>query len=158
MNTRGINKPLIVVGDTDGLIAVLSEEDANHDKAVSTVAKLLQHDAQTVFPLTSIIETVTTLKRKLGRADLAEKVVSRITSGTLSIENVDTNMLNEALKVFDPKGSKQNTLFDAVVVATAKKVNTKIIFSTDNWYEKLGFILAASLFQKQNQNNRAEEL
>lgn len=60
-------------------------------------------------------------------------------------------MLNEALKVFDPKGSKQNTLFDAVVVATAKKLNTKIIFSTDNWYEKLGFILAANLFQKQKQ-------
>ncbi len=154
MNTLGINQPLIAVGDTDGLIAVLSEEDASHDKAVSTVAKLLQHDAQTVFPLTTIIETVTTLKRKLNRADLAEKVVSRITSGTsgaLSIENVDTDMLNEALKVFDPKGSKQNTLFDRVVVATAKKLNTKIIFSTDNWYEKLGFILATNLFQKQNQ-------
>ena len=150
MNTRGINQPLIAVGDTDGLIAILSEEDASHDKAVSTVEKLLQYDAQTVFPLTTIIETVTTLKRKLDRADLAEKVISRITSGTLSIENVDTVMLSEALKVFDPKGSKQNTLFDAVVVATAKKLNTKIIFSTDNWYEKLGFILATNLFQKQN--------
>ena len=147
MNTRGINQPLIAVGDTDGLIAVLSEEDAGHNKAVSTVAKLLQHDAQTVFPLTTIIETVTTLRRKLNRADLAEKVVSRIMDGTLSIENVDTDMLNEALKVFDPKRSKQNTLFDAIVVATAKKLNTKIIFSTDNWYEKLGFTLAANLFQ-----------
>ena len=147
MNTRGINQPLIAVGDTDGLIAVLSEEDAGHNKAVSTVAKLLQHDAQTVFPLTTIIETVTTLRRKLNRADLAEKVVSRIMDGTLSIENVDTDMLNEALKVFDPKRSKQNTLFDAIVVVTAKKLNTKIIFSTDNWYEKLGFTLAANLFQ-----------
>lgn len=147
MNTRGTNQQMIVVGDTDGLIAVLSEEDANHEKAVSTIAKLLEYDAQTVFPLTTIIETVTTLKRKLSRADLAEKVVSRITNETLSIENVDTGMLNEALKVFDPKGSKQNTLFDAIVVATAKKLNTKIIFSTDNWYEKLGFTLASSLLQ-----------
>ncbi len=151
MNTRGINQPLIAVGDTDGLIAILSEEDANHDKAVSTVEKLLQHDAQTVFPLTTIVETITTLKRKLNRTDLVQKVISRITSGTLSIENVDTVMLSEALKVFDPKGSKQNTLFDAVVVATAKKLNTKIIFSTDNWYEKLGFILATNLFQKKDQ-------
>ncbi|MEK7517648.1 MAG: hypothetical protein AAB583_03795, partial [Patescibacteria group bacterium] len=106
MNTRGINQPLIAVGDTDGLIAILSEEDANHDKAVSTVEKLLQHDAQTVFPLTTIVETITTLKRKLNRTDLVQKVISRITSGTLSIENVDTVMLSEALKVFDPKGSK----------------------------------------------------
>ena len=153
MNTLGTNQPLIAVGDTDGLIAVLSSEDANHEKAVSTVVLLLQHDAQTVFPLTTITETITTLKRKLGRVDLAEKVVKQITSGTLSIENVDTDMLNEALKVFNPKGSKQNTLFDALVVATAKKLNTKVIFSTDHWYEKLGFILAVNLFNDQNKKH-----
>ena len=151
MNTHGTNQPLIVVGDTDGLIAVLSSEDANHKKAVSTVVLLLQHDAQTVFPLTTITETITTLKRKLGRADLAEKVIKQITSGKLSIENVDTDMLSVALKVFNPKASKQNTLFDALVVATAKKLNTKVIFSTDDWYEKLGFILAVNLFQRPKQ-------
>lgn len=156
MNTPGINKPLIakqedapllvgefiVVGDTDGLIAILNEEDANHKKAVETVARLLQQDAQTVFPLTTIVETVTTLKRKLNKPGLAAKVVERITRGKLSIENVDLSLLNEALKVFDPRGSKQNTLFDALVVATAKKLGAKVIFSTDNWYSKLGFTLA----------------
>ncbi|MBI2330432.1 type II toxin-antitoxin system VapC family toxin [Candidatus Daviesbacteria bacterium] len=144
MNTPGI-KPLVVVGDTDGLIAILHEEDANHKKAVETVAKLLQYEAQTVFPLTTITETITTLKRKLNKPDLAAKVVERITSGNLSIENVDTEMLNEALKVFDPKGSKRNTLFDALVAATAKKLGTKVIFSTDDWYSKLGFTLAVNL-------------
>jgi len=46
MSIPGINQPLIVVGDTDGLIAILHEEDANHKKAVETVVRLLQHDAQ----------------------------------------------------------------------------------------------------------------
>ncbi len=152
MSTPGTSQPLIAVGDTDGLIAVLSSEDVNHEKALSTIEKLLQYDAQTVFPLTTITETVTTLKRKLNRPDLAEKVVNQVTLGTLSIENVDTDMLSVALKVFNPKGSKQNTLFDAIVVATAKKLNTKIIFSTDRWYEKLGFTLAGNLFREQNEN------
>ncbi len=142
---HGTNKPLIVVGDADGLIAILHEEDANHEKAVATVKNLMQQDAQTIFPLTTITETVTTLKRRLNKPDLAEKVVRQITSGILAIENVDTDMLSEALKVFDPKGSKQNTLFDALVVATAKKLGTNIIFSTDSWYEKLGFTLAVNL-------------
>lgn len=146
MNIPGTNRPIIVVGDTDGLIAILHEEDANHKKAVETVAKLLQHDAQTVFPLTTITETVTTLKRKLNKPGLAALVVEQITGGNLSIENVDTEMLNEALKVFDPRGRKQNTLFDALVVATAEKLGTKVIFSTDNWYSKLGFTLAVDLF------------
>jgi len=151
MNILGTNQPLIAIGDADGLIAVLSSEDANHEKAISTVEQLLQHDAQTVFPLTTIAEAVTTLKRKLRRVDLAEKVIKQITRGTLSIENVDTDMLSVALKVFDPKASKQNTLFDALVVATAKKLNTKVIFSTDDWYEKLGLILAVNLFQRPKQ-------
>lgn len=147
MNTPGTNKPLVVVGDTDGLIAILHEEDINHQQAVQTVAKLLQHDAQTVFPLTTITEAITTLRRKLNKPDLAAKIVARITDGQLSIENVDLDMLNEALKVFDPGSSKQNTLFDALVVATAKKLNTKVIFSTDDWYSKLGFTLAVNLFR-----------
>jgi large subunit ribosomal protein L23 len=61
MNILGTNQPLIAIGDADGLIAVLSSEDANHEKAISTVEQLLQHDAQTVFPLTTIAEAVTTL-------------------------------------------------------------------------------------------------
>lgn len=144
MNIPG-TKQLIVVGDTDGLIAVLSLEDANHESAVAIATKLLQLDAQIVFPITSIVETVTTLKRKLNKPDLAASVVARITSGALSIENVDTDMLTVALSVFDPTGSKKNTLFDALVVATAKKLNTKVIFSIDNWYTKLGFKLASEL-------------
>lgn len=65
---------------------------------------------------------------------MATRVVEAVTSGALTIENTDTDMLNEALKIFDPKGSKKNTIFDAMVVATAKKLNTNVIFSTDDWY------------------------
>jgi predicted nucleic acid-binding protein len=141
MNIHGTNQ-LLVIGDSDGLIAILNEEDKNHGLAKETVIKLLQHDAQTIFPLTTIVETVTTLKRKLSKPDLAARVVQQITKGKLAIENIDTEMLKEALKVFDPAGSKQNTLFDALVVATAKKLHAKVIFSFDKWYDRLGFKLA----------------
>lgn len=147
MSTLGIKKPLVVVGDTDGLIAILHEEDKHHKAAVETVSKLLQQEAQTTFPLTTITETITTLIRKLNQPNLAARVVRQITSGALTIEDTDTDMLDEALKVFDPKGSKKKTIFDAMVVACAKKLNTNIIFSTDGWYTKLGFTLAENLFK-----------
>lgn len=150
MSIPGTDKPLIVVGDTDGLIAILHEDDSHHQKTIETVVKLLQQDAQTVFPLTTITETITTLIRKLNQPDLAASVVGQITSGVLSIENSDTDMLDEALKVFDPKGSKKNTIFDAMVVATAKKLNTNVILSADEWYSKLGFTLAADLCKEKN--------
>lgn len=149
MSTPG-TKPLVVVGDTDGLIAILHEADLHHRQAVATVAKLVAHDAQTVFPLTTITETITTLIRKLNQPDLAAQVVERIATGALTIENTDTDMLNVALKVFDPKGSKKKTIFDAMVVACAKKLNTRVIFSTDDWYSKLGLTLAVNLFQDED--------
>lgn len=145
MSIPGTSKSMIVVGDTDGLIAILHEEDINHKKAVETVTKLLKQHAQTVFPLTTILETITTLIRKLNKPDLAAYVVEQITSGVLAIENTDTDMLNAALKVFDPKSSKKKTIFDAMVVSCAKKLNTNVIFSTDDWYSKLGFTLAINL-------------
>ncbi|MBI4990656.1 PIN domain-containing protein [Candidatus Gottesmanbacteria bacterium] len=146
MSTLGTNQPLIAIGDSDGLIAILHEEDKNFQRAKETIARLLQNDAQVIFPLTTIAETVTTLKRKLNNPELAAEVIKQITSGILAIEDTDTKLLESALQFFDPKGSKQNTLFDALVAATAKKHNTKIIFSFDSWYEKLGFKLAYSSF------------
>lgn len=145
MSTPGIKKQLLVVGDTDALIAILHEGDLNHQQAIETVSKLVQLDAQTVFPLTTITETVTTLIRKLKFPALAAQVLEKITNGSLSIENTDTDMLNEALKVFDPHSSKKKTIFDAMVVACAKKLGTKVIFSADEWYSKLGFTLAVNL-------------
>lgn len=139
------NIPIIVVGDTDGLIAILHSEDINHKKAVETVTKLISLNAQIIFSVTTIAETITTLIRKLNKPNLAAVVVERITNGKLAIENTDTGMLSEALKVFNAKGSKKNTIFDALVVATAKKLDTNVIFSTDEWYSKLGFTLAIDL-------------
>lgn len=146
MSTLGMtNIPIIVVGDTDGLIAILHSEDINHKKAIKTVTRLISLNAQIIFSVTTIAETITTLIRKLNKPNLAAMVVERITNGELAIENTDTDMLNQALKVFNAKGSKKNTIFDALVVATAKKLDTNVIFSTDEWYSKLGFTLAIDL-------------
>lgn len=60
----------------------------------------------------------------------------------------DSDVLASALTFFDPQGSKQNTLFDALVAATAKKRQSTIIFSFNEWYKKLGFQLAADLVRE----------
>jgi len=54
--------------------------------------------------------------------------------------------LTEALALFNLHGSKQNTLFDAVVAAMARRLNAAAIFSFDKWYEKLGFRLVTRLY------------
>lgn len=39
----------------------------------------------------------------------------------------------QALLLYNPHGSKQNTLFDAVVATIAKELNADAIFSFDEW-------------------------
>ncbi len=137
----GIRPSFVVIADTDGLIATLHEEDRNFARAKETLQKLLQMDAQLIFPLTTIVETITTLTRKLSQPKLAEQVIEAIARGELVIEPADKELLDNALGVFKPDGSKQNTLFDAMVVATAKKFGTDYIFSFDDWYKKLDYHL-----------------
>jgi hypothetical protein len=63
----------------------------------------------------------------------------------LLIEAIELTQLDAALRVFDPTGSKHNTNFDTLVVATAAKLHARTIFSFDEWYKKLGYTLASEL-------------
>ena len=134
--------PLVVIGDADGLIALLQEDDSNHEKAVRIARHCVEQRAEVVFPLTAIVETITTLQRRLNNPPLAEKVRQQTIDGQLVIEEVDRETLKQASTLFNPFGSKQNTLFDAVVVTVARKYAATTIFSFDGWYTKLGFTLA----------------
>ena len=133
--------PTIVV-DSDALIGLFYDQDAHAQEALDIAQKLQSLNAKLIYPATTIIETVTTLQRKLQRPDVGKQIMALVGRTPLIIEPVDSTILAEALGLFDPDGSKKNTLFDAVVAAIAAKVSAKAIFSFDGWYEKQGFTLA----------------
>lgn len=66
-------------------------------------------------------------------------------SGDFPVHAVDHAILTEAGELFNPDGSKKNTLFDAVVAALAKRLNADAIFSFDEWYRKIGMTLTEDL-------------
>jgi predicted nucleic acid-binding protein len=134
--------PLVVIGDADGLIALLQEDDSNHEKAVQIARRCIEQHAEVIFPLTAIVEAVTTLQRRLRNPALAEKVRQQTIAGQLVIDEVDRETLKQASTLFNPFGSKQNTLFDAVVAVVARKYGATTIFSFDGWYKHIGLTLA----------------
>ncbi len=136
--------PIIVV-DTDALIGLFYEQDAHATEAFAVAQKLQSVNAKLIYPVTTLVETITTLQRKIQRPDLVKQVVSLIESTPLVIEPVGSPLLAEALALFEPDGSKKNTLFDAVVAAIATKHAARAIFSFDGWYEKRGFTLARDI-------------
>lgn len=138
MSTPGINS-MVVIGDADGLISLMQADDVNHDLAEKALKVLISRDATIVFPLTAIVEAVTTLQRKLNNPEYAQLLLERAVKKELLVEEVDMALLGEADQVFRAYGSKQNTLFDAIVAAFAKRYRTDVIFSLDGWYAKQGF-------------------
>jgi predicted nucleic acid-binding protein len=142
---------LLIIGDTDGLIGYLNPADPHNKQALSTISFLAQHNAILAFPTTAIAEAVTTFQRKYSNPLLAQQIVEQYKAGHLLTIPIDDTSLQLALSLFDPHGSKQNTLFDAIVAATAKQQNADAIFSFDQWYTKLGLRLVSGILEGKEQ-------
>ncbi len=91
---------------------------------------------------TTVAECVTSLHRRHNRPDLAvifiESLRYRVSPTILA---VDDKLITEAIKIYDPRGSKKHTFFDAVNVAVAQKEGIEMIFSFDDFYRSFGLRL-----------------
>lgn len=123
------------IGDADGLIAILSKNDAHHKTAVAIVTKIISQGEEILFPSTAVVEAITTLQVRLENPQLAKQAAEQVLNGALSIIPVDAEILGLAAQLYKPEGSKKHTMFDATVAATAQKYGTKTIFSFDKWYK-----------------------
>lgn len=139
---------MIVIGDADALIALSDTSDANHQKAKGTLSFLSQKSVDIYFPATALAEAITAAQRKLDDRTLTKILVTRIISNDIAIFPINSEIFSVAASLFDPDSSKQNTFFDAIVAAVAKKNSAVAIFSFDSWYKKKGFILASDLHIK----------
>ena len=135
----------IVVGDADALIGLSLEEDPHHENAHKIVEFLSKRAFTIIFPLTVFPEAITSLKRAANQPEKAHKLNKEYLDGVFQVEYVGEEIMRRAAEIFDKAKSKQNTLFDAIVAATAEKLEADAIFSFDDWYVKLGFKLAGDL-------------
>lgn len=133
------------VVDSDALIALLNKDDALADEALQTLENLHRQEFRLLYPVTAITEATTTLQRKLSNSTLAAALVKMINESQLHVVAVDQEILKLAGSIFRPSGSKQNTLFDAVIAAVTKQYEADAVFSFDVWYEKIGLTLASRL-------------
>jgi predicted nucleic acid-binding protein len=135
----GINTHSPIVADTDGLVALFHEEDSNHTDALLAMKIIQQKQIEIIIPASTVTELVTTFQRKFNKHSQLIHILETIQSGTLTISTTDSALINKACLLFSPEGSKQNTLFDALVVATAEQYKSSTIFGFDGWFKKKGY-------------------
>lgn len=133
----------VVVADADALIALAMETDPHHEQAVTISGMLMKQATTIIFPVTVFPEAITTLRRAFNQPEKAHLINKQFQQGAFHVEYITEEIMTRASQIFEKAISKQNTLFDAVVAATAEKLEADAIFSFDDWYTKLGFKLAS---------------
>lgn len=136
-----MNNPLIIIADSDSMIAQGNLDDANHKKGVLIAEKLSQIGATVIYPSCIVVEAATMMQRRID-PNMAKGTLSLMIDPSIIIEPVDQSIIAGALKYFDPEATKENTIFDCCVAAVADKYKADYIFSWDKFYKKNGFRLA----------------
>lgn len=143
-----MNNPLIVIVDSDGIVAQSNLTDANHDLAVKISEKLVEVGAKVIYPSCVVFESTTAMARKFNDPQMAAGTLSVFADPSMIIEPVDQAIVVGAAKYYDPSSTKKNTTFDAAVATVADKYKADYIFGFDVFYEKKGFKLAKDLLKE----------
>ena len=138
-----MSRPLVVVVDTDAIVAQIKKDDKNHLVAMAISGSLVDSNALVIYPATTVAEAVTFIQRSLNNPKVAHGTARLMASSSAQVAAVNQATLNNAMKYFSATGSKKNTLFDCIVIAVAKEVHADAIFSFDRFYKKQGFKLAS---------------
>lgn len=132
----------VVVVDSDSIFALYNPNDPLNEKATKTFQQLVTQGYQLLYPTSVVFEVVSLFQRVLPTPTVTGKLTAMIKNDQLLIHVVDTDTLKESAALFDPAGSKKNTLIDCSVVVVAKRIKADGVFAYDEFYTKQGLKLA----------------
>lgn len=145
----GVNKPSLVIADADAIIALISIHDAHYEQAKRICQYCVDQEIAIIFPTAAVFEATAVLQKRLNNPQAASRVIAYVQDATFPLQAVDQDILLSALTLFNPHGSKQNTLFDAVIATLAKQLEAAAIFSFDEWYKKVGLTLISDVIEQE---------
>lgn len=137
-----------VVVDSDAIFALYNPNDPLNKQATQTLQQLISQGFTLIYPTSVIFEVISLFQRVLPTPTVTKKLIEMIKNDQIPNHIVDSDTLKESAALFDPAGSKKNTLIDCSVVAVAKKIKVDGVFAYDSFYTKQGLKLAEDLIQK----------
>lgn len=134
-----------VVVDSDAIFAIYNPNDPLNTRATKIFQALVNQGYELIYPTSVVFEVISLFQRVLPTPTVTTKLTEMIKNDQLPIHVVDRDTLKESVTLFDPAGSKKNTLIDCSVVAVAKKIQAEGVFAYDEFYTKQGLKLAEEL-------------
>ncbi len=136
-----------VVVDSDSIFAIYNPNDPLNEKATQTFHQLITQEFELIYPSSVLFEVVSLFQRVLPTPGVTAKLVEMIKNNQMLISAIDVDTLKASAALFDPAGSKKNTLIDCSVVVIAKKIKADGVFAYDSFYTKQGLKLAEDLLK-----------
>lgn len=134
-----------VVVDSDSIFAIYNPNDPLNAQATKTFRELITRGFQLIYPTSVLFEVISLFQRVLPTQTVTKKIIEMIQKDTLLVSAIDTDILKQSAALFDPAGSKKNTLIDCSVVVVAKIIKADGVFAYDKFYTKQGLKPAEDL-------------
>lgn len=135
----------IIIVDSDAIFAIYNPNDPLNDKAIKIFRHLVSEDYKLIYPTSVIFEVISLFQRVLPSPKITSELVQMIQNEQITTQTIDSEILKLSAKLFDPAGSKKNTLIDCSVAIIAKKLKATAVFTFDNFYKKQGLKLASEI-------------
>ena len=137
----------LIVVDSDAIFALYNPNDPLNKKATQAFRELIILGYQLIYPTSVLFEVISLFQRVLPTPTVTRKLTEMIKDDQILTYVVDVDILKESAKLFDPAGSKKNTLIDCSVVAVARKIKADGVFAYDSFYAKQGLKLVENLIK-----------
>lgn len=134
-----------VVVDSDAIFAIYNPNDPLNKKATQTFQQLATQGYQFIYPTSVIFEVISLFQRVLPTPTVTSKLIEMIKNDQILIQIIDREILKESATLFNPAGSKKNTLVDCSVAMVAKRIKANGVFAYDEFYSKQGLKSAEDL-------------
>lgn len=134
-----------VIVDSDAIFAIYNPNDPLNAQATQTFQELVNKGYQLIYPTSVIFEVISLFQRVLPTPKVTAKLIELIKNDQILIHAVEEDILRKSAMLFDPAGSKKNTLIDCSVAVVAKKIKADGVFAYDEFYTKQGLRPAEDL-------------
>lgn len=134
-----------VVVDSDAIFAIYNPNDPLNKQATETFKELIARGYQLLYPTSVIFEVISLFQRVLPKPTVTARLIEMIKNNQLPVHVVDADILKQSAALFNPDGSRKNTLIDCSVVIIAKHVKADGVFAYDEFYAKQGLTPAEDL-------------
>jgi predicted nucleic acid-binding protein len=128
---------MTVFVDTSAFIAYVTAEDANHEVARKTWAKLLEDGDRLVATNYIVVETCMVLQRRSGMS-VARAFLQHLVP-VVAIEFVDASLHASAVSAFVLSGRRGPSIVDCVSFAAMRKLGINAFFAFDPHFAEQGF-------------------